>query len=345
MPSVDVVVPCYQYGRFLRDCVGSILAQDVENIRVLVIDNASTDGGGEVAQELAREDPRLEVIAHKVNQGASASYNEGIDWASADYFLLLDADDVLAPGCLARAITCMEDNPNVGMTYGGEERLVFGAHSIPAIASGADCADWQIATGQDFIRDMCRTAVNHVGATTVVRRTRVQKKAGYYRPEIPYSDDLEMWLRLAMFGDVAQTNAVQAIRRLHRDQATNFYEDFPVRDIVEREAAFKSFFVHEGVGLTEADDLRQQAVRRLSDQAYWSGLSHVFRAHPSIGWALLKYAISKRPLSVVLPPISHLFMMDRPLTRLIEVVSETATGRQAERMERFPESKGVGRRE
>ena len=43
MASVDVVVPCYQYGRYLRDCVASVLQQDIEDVRVLIVDNASTD--------------------------------------------------------------------------------------------------------------------------------------------------------------------------------------------------------------------------------------------------------------------------------------------------------------
>src|SRR5262245_3553031 len=104
MSSVDVVIPCYQYGRFLRECVSSVLTQGVSHIRVLIIDNASTDGSAEIARQLAAEDSRIEVAAHSHNVGPTASYNEGIDWASAEYFVLLDADDLLAPGCLARAL-------------------------------------------------------------------------------------------------------------------------------------------------------------------------------------------------------------------------------------------------
>src|SRR4051794_15159199 len=53
MASIDVVIPCYQYGRYLRDCVRSVLDQDVEQLRVLIIDNASTDGSAEIARQLA----------------------------------------------------------------------------------------------------------------------------------------------------------------------------------------------------------------------------------------------------------------------------------------------------
>ncbi len=96
--SVDVAIPCYPYGGFMRDCVTSVLTQAIRDVRVLIIDNASTDDSVEVALQIAAEDPRVEVIARRRNLGPHASFNEGIDWARATYFLVLCADDLLAPG-------------------------------------------------------------------------------------------------------------------------------------------------------------------------------------------------------------------------------------------------------
>ena len=61
MPSIDVVIPNYQYGRYLPGCVASILAQGIPDTRILIIDNASTDNSVEVAQEIARQDARVEL--------------------------------------------------------------------------------------------------------------------------------------------------------------------------------------------------------------------------------------------------------------------------------------------
>src|SRR5262245_22370038 len=113
MPSIDIAVPCYNYSRFLRDCVTSILSQDFRDIRVLISDNASTDNSVDVARQLAAEDPRVQVFAHPKNLGPHANYNFCVDWASADYFHLIDADDLLAPGAIARAIGIMEQNSNL----------------------------------------------------------------------------------------------------------------------------------------------------------------------------------------------------------------------------------------
>jgi glycosyltransferase involved in cell wall biosynthesis len=327
MASIDVAVPCYQYGSFLRDCITSILAQDVRALRVLIIDNASTDDSLEVAQELARTDSRVEVAAHSRNLGATASYNEGIEWASGDYFLLLDADDMLAPGCLVRAVALMDDNPDVSFTYGVELRQSLPAGHVQVAAQSSAEADWRIIAGRDFIERLCRRPINHVGATTVVRRTRAQKLVGHYRAELPYTDDLNMWLRLATVGKVAHTGAVQAIRRLHPSQATRHYTDVPVRDFVERERAYACFFEAEGRALPHATALHRQALNGLVGQAYWSGLSHILRGQPHAGWALLNYAWQRSPATVVLPPLGYLQQMDRPLGRLSEVLVEAITGR------------------
>src|SRR5436305_2109319 len=103
MSTVDVYIPCYNYGRFLRACVHSVLLQQGVDVRVLIIDDASQDSSQEIAQALAREDSRVEYRRHTANLGHIETYNEGVRWIRAKYSLLLSADDMLTPGALSRA--------------------------------------------------------------------------------------------------------------------------------------------------------------------------------------------------------------------------------------------------
>ena len=116
MISVDVIVPCYRYGHFLRECVESVLKQVGPGLRVLVIDDASPDRTAEVAAGLAQEDSRITFRRHSTNVGHIATYNEGIEWATSKYMLILSADDYLIPGGLSRTVNLMEEHPNVGFT-------------------------------------------------------------------------------------------------------------------------------------------------------------------------------------------------------------------------------------
>jgi glycosyltransferase involved in cell wall biosynthesis len=320
--GIDVVVPCYQYGRYLRECVDSILSQGFGAVRVLIIDNASTDNSLEVARQLAAEDGRVEVVVHPRNLGATASFNEGIDWASAEYFVLLDADDLLAPGCLARALACMEAHPEVSFTYGIEAfRLADGTFEVlPEHSNGAS---WRLAAGREFIAQICRFPRNHVGAPTVVRRTSMQKRAGYYRPSLPYTDDLEMWLRLASVGDVGSISTVQGIRRIHDLQISVGYRSNMVRDFIEREAAFASFFGNEGRSVPDADAMLKLASCRLGEHAYWSAMSHLVRGHAGDAARLLRFCLDRRPSTALIPPVGWLLRMDRPLHRAVQIGRET----------------------
>jgi glycosyltransferase involved in cell wall biosynthesis len=323
--GVDVVVPCYQYGRFLHECVDSVLSQGTGDIRVLIVDNASTDNSLQVARQLAAEDSRIEVVAHPRNVGATASYNEGIDWASAEYFVLLDADDLLAPGCLARALACMEAHREVSFTYGIEAfRLSDGTMQVHPEHS--EEAPWRLAAGREFIARICRFPRNHVGAPTVVRRTSMQKRIGYYRASLPYTDDLEMWLRLASVGDVGSISTVQGIRRIHGLQMSEGYRSNMVRDFTEREAAFASFFGNEGRSVPDADGLLKLATRRLGEHAYWSALSHLLRGHARDAAQLIGFCLSHRPSAALIPPVGWLLSMDRPLHRVAQIGRE-ALGR------------------
>lgn len=265
MPAIDVLVPCYNYGRFLPEAVHSILSQDVDGLRVMVIDDASTDGSAAVARRLAAEDSRVTVRIHEANRGHIATYNEGIAAAAGDYFLLLSADDLLVPGALARAVALMEAEPGVAMTHGHELTLPPGidADDLPRAADQA--AEWLIASGDAMIEVLCGLARNIVGTGTAVVRTSAQKRAGPYRADLPHAGDLEMWLRIARQGDVAVTRTAQAIRRMHGSNMSVGYTTVATRDVHQRRDAFDSFFATAAADHPDRVRLRRLARTRLAE--------------------------------------------------------------------------------
>jgi len=107
------------------------LGQAGVDVRVLVIDDASPDNTAEVAAALAGKDPRVIIIRHATNKGHIKTYNEGIEWASADYMLLLSADDYLLPGALRRAAELMDAYPEVGFTFGNVIELSDDGNEMP----------------------------------------------------------------------------------------------------------------------------------------------------------------------------------------------------------------------
>ena len=243
MNSVDVIVPCYRYAHFLRECVGSALAQSGTTVRVLIIDDASPDNTAEVASDLAREDSRVTFLRHTANKGHIATYNEGIEWASADYMLILSADDYLLPGALSRSANLMDAHPDVGFTFGKYVTLDERGKTAQtnAVDDIADKEGWRILAGSEFIE--FSGPRNIVRTPTAVVRTELQKRLGGYVPELPHTGDMEMWLRFAAHGSVGILEAYQAVYRHHRDNMSLAYlAKSWLPDLQQREAALDCFF-------------------------------------------------------------------------------------------------------
>src|SRR4051794_626994 len=218
-PTVSVVIPCYRYGRYLRQCVESVLEQEGVEPRVLIIDDASPDDSANVALALAAEDDRVEVRVHRVNRGHIATYNEGLlEWADGEYSVLLSADDLLTSGSLLRATRVLDANPQVGFVYGRVVRWQEGSPRPPASAVAAATTVWP---GLEWLRILCRLGHNVVTSPEVVVRTSVQHAIGGYLPELPHTGDAEMWMRFAAHADVAYIRgADQAYYRTHGQNMT-----------------------------------------------------------------------------------------------------------------------------
>lgn len=314
MASVDVVIPSYQYGRYLRACMRSALDQDGVDVRVLVIDNASRDNSVAIARAMAHEDARVEVVARTRNLGPHASFNEGIDRARADYLAILCADDLLTPGALARSAAIMDEHPEVHMTYG---RTRFVDSDFEALSSADEGIAWsfRVVGGKDFIRSFCGTGRSPVGGPTAVVRTCMQKRAGHYRGELAHTDDVEMWMRFGSLGSVAEIDAVQLHARLHGSNQSSAVLDVH-RWNVEMERAFSAFFSGMGATLEEAPRLRRMAMRSLADRAYWSALASAMRGEGRLSLDLARFALRLSPFSALMPPFGHLLRRANALDRV-----------------------------
>ncbi len=90
----SIVIPIYNTEKYLENCIISVLNQTYKDFEVLLINDGSTDGSGEICEKFASKDNRIKVI-HKNNSGVSSARNKGIDNASGDYIIFVDSDDIV----------------------------------------------------------------------------------------------------------------------------------------------------------------------------------------------------------------------------------------------------------
>lgn len=236
-PLVSVVIPCYNYARYLAEAVNSAVSQEGVDVDVIIVDDASTDGSPRLARLIAAADPHVRAVLHPSNMGHIATYNDGLSRVTGDYVVLLSADDVLAPGALARSTALMERHPAVSLVYGFAEEF---SGEVPEPQERR--TKWSIWSGNDWIRTMCKRGSNIiVNPEAVVRRSTLQQLRGY-RADMPQAADMEFWLRAASMGDVGRINGpVQAYYRVHgaNMHLTNF--DASLDEIRARRDVFDAF--------------------------------------------------------------------------------------------------------
>lgn len=108
MPRFSVIVPVYQVQAYLHACLESVLGQSFGDFELIVVDDCSPDGSGEIADSFAARDRRVSVLHLAQNVGLGQARNAGLARATGDYVLFLDSDDTYAPGAL-QAITTRID--------------------------------------------------------------------------------------------------------------------------------------------------------------------------------------------------------------------------------------------
>ena len=303
MKRFDVIIPCYKYGHFLDDCVKSVLGQEDVDVRVLIMDDCSPDTTPQVAAELQRRDGRVEYCRHKENLGHIATYNEGLDWVTGDYVVLISADDMLTPGALARADRLMSAHPEVGLVYGRD--ITFENTPLPPFhGPSADECNWQILTYRDFLEQSCQLGHTAIQAPTAVARAAVHKKVGGYLAELPHTADTEIWLRLAACSAVGELDAEQAYRRVHRESMSFLYSS-PQR-IWEQKKAFDTHFRWCGDKLSDTDRLSRLLTRVLVEKALWGASISFEEGKADICDSFIQLAYGLDPSVNTMPLMSRL---------------------------------------
>jgi glycosyltransferase involved in cell wall biosynthesis len=176
---VSVVIPCFNYGAYLREAVDSVLAQTLSADELIIVDDGSTDDSRAVAAAIVAEhgDPaKMRLIARENTGSPGATRNAGISEAVGDAILCLDADDRLDPGFLEACVRALDANPGAAIAYGDFQMF------------GDD--DRLITPPQwDTRREL---DVNFLGTASMFRRV-AWEQAGRYDVELGY-EDWDLWI-------------------------------------------------------------------------------------------------------------------------------------------------------
>ncbi|HEY9717428.1 MAG TPA: glycosyltransferase family 2 protein, partial [Trichormus sp.] len=115
-PLVSVIIPAYCAASYLERAVNSVREQTHRNIEIIIVDDGSTDDTLAIAMALAETDERIQVL-HQSQSGAASARQLAAKHANGKYIAPIDADDLWAPQNLRRQVDCLEENPEVAVSY------------------------------------------------------------------------------------------------------------------------------------------------------------------------------------------------------------------------------------
>lgn len=199
-PLVSVIVPTYNYGRFIGQTLDSLRAQTCDGWECVVVDDGSTDDTEEVVARVSAVDARVRYV-RQANQRQAVAKNTGLAESRGRYVQFLDADDLLEPSKLERQVEFLEANPQADIVYGvaryfhterPDERLygMFGEDApwMPEL-SGA---------GKTIILPLIQMNIMAINSALV--RREVFEDVGTFDPAMPPVEDWDFWLRCALAG-------------------------------------------------------------------------------------------------------------------------------------------------
>lgn len=200
-----MIIPVHNGAEFLKPAVESVLNQTLTQIEVLVMDDGSTDDSVKILQDLAREDDRL-IVLERPHRGLIETTNELISLTQSDLIARMDADDICLPNRLELQYAYMSNHPECSVIGGAYELINHLGMKIGVIRPPLNHEEIDAT----HIRGHC--SIHQ--PTTCVRKSVLEQLGGYNK-DFPAAGDLELWLRIAEVGRLANLEDVLLLYRIH----------------------------------------------------------------------------------------------------------------------------------
>jgi glycosyltransferase involved in cell wall biosynthesis len=216
-PLVSILTPVYNMGKFLPECIESVLCQTYGNFEYIILNNCSTDNTLEIALEYAKKDSRIRVHNSEKFVGVIENHNNAFRLISPDakYCKVVSADDYIFPECISRMVELAEANPSVGLV---------GSYSIAGrkvLYSGLEY-EKKVVSGREISRATLLGGPYIFGTPTslMYRADLARNSAAFYPYSDPHSDTTACYQAMEQ-SDFGFVHQVLSYTRVHAESQTS----------------------------------------------------------------------------------------------------------------------------
>ena len=196
-PDISVIIPCYNYGRYLGETLDSVIAQDFSNWECLIIDDGSTDNTFEVVKEFIQQDKRIQY-QFKKNGGLSDARNFGLKLAKGKFIQFLDADDLICEKKFTHQLDVFKKDTTLDLVYG---RVVYFDNDTNKVSASVDMKDieWmpQVSGGPSKVFPYLIKKNIMAVSCPLVRKKSIQN-VGLFNVNLTSLEDWEYWIRAVL---------------------------------------------------------------------------------------------------------------------------------------------------
>lgn len=223
MPKVSVIIPNYNYGRFLEKRIQSVLNQTYQDFEIIYLDDVSTDDSDQVLAKFL-DNKRIRTIYNQVNSGSPfKQWNKGMREAQGEYVWIAEADDYADEHLLAELVDKLDNNPNVGIAYCQSWEIDENDKILSTMdwwTADLDEQRWKhdfVNSGKDELQQYLIVKNTIPNASAILLRRSVYEKVGGADETMRVAGDWMLWAKMLLISDVAFVAKPLNYYRTHRN--------------------------------------------------------------------------------------------------------------------------------
>lgn len=194
MVKVSVLMPSFNYARYLPLAIESVLSQTHSDLELIITDDYSTDSSRGIVEQWKKLDDRIVPIFHEVNRGLAGARNSGLAVSSGEFVAMCDADDIWLPDKLKTQLECFERKPDVGLVHSDSLIMDGDGNLTGERFSQLMHKKGQITSGNLF-EELCER--NFLCVPTVILRREALERAGGFDERLRSLEDWVCWMKVS----------------------------------------------------------------------------------------------------------------------------------------------------